>query len=346
MGRLSNRLARLNFALYCLKKSKDSRFIKRVRASEGENDTVTLASFGNKTEGNIIYFINMEESHSGFFAEHNRLLALLYFADKFGMKPVVRFHTGYCYAEKHPVNETENPFEYYFEQPCGISLEAMREYRCVLCSKKENSSFAVALNENPNGYTRSENYIDEMARITSKYIRLNKTMKQHVENEIGKLLGNDSKSTLAVHVRGTDFKQNYNGHPIKVDILEYLQETERIFNRGNYNKIFLATDDTDALNLFREKFGDKLVYYKDVVRSSGNDTVMHSTLKRDNHHYLLGVEVLRDMYTLAACEGLIAGLSQVSYAARIQKKSMGKNYKNLLVIDKGINYHQKENCPD
>ena len=55
--------------------------------------------------------------------------------------------------------------------------------------------------------------------------------------------------------------------------------------------------------------------------------------------------MLRDMYTRAACDGLIAGLSQVSYAARIQKKSVGKEYGDLVILDKGINYHKKNNCP-
>ena len=60
---------------------------------------------------------------------------------------------------------------------------------------------------------------------------------------------------------------------------------------------------------------------------------------------MLGVEVLRDMYSMAECDGLVAGLSQVSYAARIQKKSMGSEYEDLVILNKGINYHQKENCP-
>ena len=51
---------------------------------------------------------------------------------------------------------------------------------------------------------------------------------------------------------------------------------------------FLATDDSEAIDRFRETFGEKLVYYRDVIRSSGDETVMKSREERESHHYLLG----------------------------------------------------------
>lgn len=343
MGRLHNKLEQLKFAIYCFKKGKDSRFIKNVKQMADKNNLVYVESYGDKKNTDVIYFIDMEESHSGFFAEHNRLLAMLYFADKYNMKPVVRFHSGYCYAEKHPVNGTENPFEYYFEQPAGIALEDLWSYRQVFRSRKENSYEVNQLCEDANGYTRSEAYLNEMARMTAKYIRLNTIVKERMDKDIQDLT--TKKRMLGVHVRGTDFKQNFNGHPINVSVDEYLETSVRIFKEGSYECLFLATDDEEAIERFKEQFQDKVCYYQDVVRSKGNDTVMHSVIGRENHHYLLGYEVLRDMYTLAACDGLIAGLSQVSYAARIQKKSTGREYQNLVILNKGINYHKKNNCP-
>ncbi|MFI3202283.1 MAG: hypothetical protein R3Y54_12335, partial [Eubacteriales bacterium] len=42
------------------------------------------------------------------------------------------------------------------------------------------------------------------------------------------------------------------------------------------------------------------------------------------------------MQTLSLCDGLVAGMSQVSIIARITKKSMGDEYRMLDIIDKGI----------
>ena len=343
MRRLQKKMDQLKFALYCFKKGQDLRFVKRVKTLGEEYNFVTVESYGDKEGDSAVYLIDMEEASAGFFAIHNRLLALLYFSDQYGMKAVVRYPASYCYAEDHPINGTDNPFEYFFEQPCGISLKDIEDYKLVIRYKKENSYLVNRLCGDANGYARSEADLNEMAQITAKYIRLRQPLKEELQEQIRKLLG--EMPALAVHVRGTDFKRNYNGHPVRIGAEEYLLEATRIFEGGHYDRIFLATDDLEAVGLFKDKFGDKLVCYEDVVRSKGNDTVMHSAIERENHHYRLGVEVLRDMYTLAGCEGLVAGLSQVSYAAQIQRKSTGKEYRDLTILDKGINYHGKYNCP-
>lgn len=342
MSRWQNKINQLKFAAYCFQKGKDAGFIKRVKALDGESNLVAIEKQPGKEQENIIYYIDMDKLDSGFFAVYNKLLTLLYFADAYGLKPVVRWGKSFCYAQEHPVNGTENPFEYYFQQPAGLSLTDIQRYSCVLKARKENSNPANALNENPNGYSRSESFLNEMARISARYIRLNEVMSRHIAEETAAV---KAKRTLGVHVRGTDFKKNYNGHPVQVAAMEYLKEAARVFQTGGYEQVFLATDDADAVQLFQKQFGNRLFYYEDVTRSSGDDTVMHSQSERENHHYLLGAEVLRDMHALAACEGLIAGLSQVSYAAQIQKKSTGREYQDLFIINKGINYHQKENCP-
>lgn len=43
------------------------------------------------------------------------------------------------------------------------------------------------------------------------------------------------------------------------------------------------------------------------------------------------------MYTLSMCTGLIAGISQVAICAQINKLARGEQYKDLKIIDKGIN---------
>ena len=55
-----------------------------------------------------------------------------------------------------------------------------------------------------------------------------------------------------------------------------------------------------------------------------------------------GYEVLRDMYALAFCDGLVAGLSQVVNCARIVKESSGEEYDTLCIINNGINISGKQ----
>lgn len=334
----------LRFAFACFPHGDDDRYVDSVNKIGIEYNVVSIEKQEGK-DAQIVYHIFMEPSGAGFFADFNKLLAYLYFADQMNLIPVVEFSEESRYAEDHPVNGTTNPFEYYFDQPGDIKLQDIRNYGCVVKSKRENVILANNLNDQKGGYTKTERHLDEMGRIFEKYIRVNSTVR-NLLHEDWKKLGTMEGKILGVHVRGTDFKWNYNGHPIIVSPEEYLKKAEDIYGEGNYNHIFLATDDKSALKLFQDRFGEKLCFYQDATRDDGMESVMNSASSRPNHHYLLGYEVLRDMYTLASCDGLVAGLSQVSYAARICKRSRNEKYDIEMILNKGINYHKRYNCPN
>lgn len=137
-------------------------------------------------------------------------------------------------------------------------------------------------------------------------------------------------------MRGADFKRHYKNHPNMVSTDEYLSAVDTAMNENAFEQIFLATDDLEAIEVFKSKYGDKVVFYNDVIRTDGDETVMKSTSERENHHYKLGLEVLRDMYTLSYCDGIIAGLSNVSIFARIVKLSRGSDFEFMNYLNKGI----------
>lgn len=109
-----------------------------------------------------------------------------------------------------------------------------------------------------------------------------------------------------------------------------------------FQKIFLATDEKSAVERFEKEFPGKVFYFQDVYRGEGNTSIAFSQSDRPNHHYRLGYEVLRDMYALAFCDGLVAGLSQVVNCARIVKESSGEEYDTLCIINNGINISGKQ----
>ena len=109
-----------------------------------------------------------------------------------------------------------------------------------------------------------------------------------------------------------------------------------MMNKVKADFIFLATDDQEMLDQFKAAFGDKLIYYDDVIRSTG--TVMNCFIEkeRENHHYLLGLEIIRDVYTLAACNGFVCGMSYVSFIVQILKRANGQKFTSFYRIFKGI----------
>ena len=86
-----------------------------------------------------------------------------------------------------------------------------------------------------------------------------------------------------------------------------------------------------------EKSGHKnVVLYEDNKRLI-IVSVAFSKSNEENYKYRLGYEVLRDSYTLARCDGLIAGYSQVSVFSRINRASQKKGFSYCQIIDKGVN---------
>lgn len=296
--------------------------------------------FGKLNKGKTIYYISPCIKGGGFFANYRYLLMALIFADRCGYIPVIDFRKNFEYQEKEPVRGTLNPYEYYFNQPSDITVkEVMKSNSVVLYHKMHCEMIELLLNGSLEFYHINEDFINAAAYVQKKYITLQKNTAAYMKSSISDLIG--VKRTLGVHVRGSDFKRNFNGHPIRVETLNYISKVEQIKKAHQFEQIFLATDDMEVIKQFEGKFGDCLVYYNDVIRTDKKISVMRSRVSRKYHHYKLGLEVLRDVYTLAACKGLVAGISQVIMGTRVIKRSLDQEFEVLEILDGGINHNRR-----
>lgn len=184
----------------------------------------------------------------------------------------------------------------------------------------------------------NDNYLKTMGMIVKKYIALNEYSKNYIQKSIKNIFSDDCdfNKILAVHVRGTDFSLHWNNHPNIVQVEDFFIAIDEAIVKGNFDYIFLATDDSKRLELFKKKYGSKLKYFEDVHRSDGEINVSFEKYDRVHNNYFNGLEVLRDIYTMAYCGGLIAGLSQVSICSRIVNRSLDEQFKYEKIIDKGI----------
>lgn len=339
---LLSKYPKLNFIQKCVRHINNKDYVNSVLKMDTDPSIVKLETLGNSNEDKYICLIENYEKFAGFFALYRWVLDGLYFAERFNLTPVINY-TNCLYADKENVNGTNNPFEYYFEKVSDISVEEAYTSHNVIRSKPINLLLAEELNINQGGgYRISDEYVNSMGKIAKRYIKLNSIVNLQIMNDVNKIL--NGKKTIGVHVRGTDFKLKCNNHPVVVEPTEFIGYVKEVMLKHGYEQIFLATDELDTINLFKNIFADKLVYFEDVFRTNGNSVVL-SASERMNHKYLLGLEVLRDMITLANCDGLIAGMSQVSVCARITKASNGEKYDYLKIIDKGI-YNNKKSPSD
>lgn len=302
-----------------------------------DNDIFELnpRHYGILNRDKKIFYIELGDNVCGFFAVYRLLLELLYLADVCGMTPVVKYKKEFLYSENDG-----NPFEYYFRQPSGIGIvQAKNSYNVIKAKRLHNNMVELVFNGSCGVYDAKPLYIMQMAEMQRKYIRLQPRIKEYIDDGINRLIG--GANVLGVHMRGTDFKKNYNIHPRYIEEEQYIEEIKKQLACNKWDKIFLATDDENVLKKCRNVFGNKVVFYKDVFRSKTEKSVAFSNSGRKDHKYMLGAEVLRDAYTLAACNGLIAGVSQVSICARIIRIAEFGDYEHIRILNQGYNKNNR-----
>lgn len=295
-------------------------------------------NYGKENADIPIYYITFgvyNEETCGFWGMVNTTLRNLVFADFFHLTPVVEWQ-GVEYGENFPVHGSSNAWEYYFEPVSQIDYRTVKNsaYVCPalfsdtqISNDKENESANTLIGT-----------IKPLVDVYRKYIRLNKELEKELTVDMQSVF--QGKRTMGCHARGSDGNWGLYGHPIPVLPQEYLDAAYECFIQGEYEQIFLATEDPILLNQFIDKFGDSLVYYKDVLRSSESHTALARAGKTDWYHYRMGYEVVRDAYTLAECDSLVAGTHNVPLAARIIKCAQDKKYKICNIIDHGIGYEK------
>ncbi len=158
------------------------------------------------------------------------------------------------FTGKNHVND--NPWEQFFNQPCGYTFEEVVkkknvkvfECECVDDMPDEKSVYDT---------TKMWNYHHQ---IQEKYMGVKKEILKEVDDIWIKLFG-ESKNILGVLMRGTDYTAiRPEGHSIPPSISQGINDTKNMDKKYNYDFIFLATEDNKIRNKFIVKFGEKLKY--------------------------------------------------------------------------------------
>lgn len=325
----------LDYIQWCVKNIGNKETVRKIIKMKG-GDPLEMRpdNYGDLYPDKTILYIDPSHSYIGFFGTLYYTLAALLLAEKRNLEPVIYYGDEYPYREISPINGTNNPFEYYFCSISNIPVDDVFKSRNVLIYKDIHRFMIEILHGcDYECYRFNEYYIQELGKICKKYLNLNKIVKEYIDSSIVKLL--NGKKTLGVHFRGGDYKKKYQGHPVSATPKEYIYYAKAAMEEMNYEQIFLATDDDSVLNLFKQEFGNIVKFYTGATRTDKDECVMYSKSTRMNNHYQLGLEVLLDSFTLAYCDGIVCGLSQVSNFARILKSSEG-DFSFKKVIDLGI----------
>lgn len=310
---------------------KDDEYIKKIYTLDSSPDYIKLTHKGNENPGKIIFNIGDLDRSVGFCAVIMDTIKKLVYAEDHGLVPNIRYTDNFLYFDDEKNKEISNPFEYYFNK---VQVDGAENSLNVVVADTFHANYAKSKYE-LDAYTR-EHFYNEMlelkcAPVIRKYLQIKQDIVEACEQFI------NGRKVLGVHYRGTDYKVGYDFHPVMATDNQYVQMIDERMSTGNYDAIFLATDDSNMCKLLKEKYGDKVFFYDDVYRSDGDVSVAFSEDDRPYHHYMLGFEIVRDMYSLSLCEGLIAGKSHVSFLANLYKLSRDEKYKTLDILDNGMN---------
>ncbi len=254
----------------------------------------------------------------GFFANFFWILDGISFAERNGLCPVVdmqRHRTRF--NERQPVHGTTNAWEYYFEQPGGITLTEAERGEVQRHDGHLIGEFfwtPTDLADDP----RVHGDLGARGRqLIERYVHVHPEIVATVDAMLPDV---DHMRTLGVHVRGTDMRQPAAaGHPIPPAAHEYVDAALRIASDRSTDRVFLACDESETVDLFRDAFGSSLVV-ADAHRVSTTTATGHGYgwwfgARRPLHRYLLGREVLVDALALSRCAALVCGASNVPLAA-------------------------------
>lgn len=332
---LQNKFIRYWFRCIKFRKTKLSR--NMIPEADNLSHFFYFQSLGGRNIDKVIYNIDLSDGIAGFFAIYRHIISCLYVCERFHFTPYVRVHDS-----RYSCNKEDNVFEYFFQQPAGLSMDDVLNSYTVVDSFSEHYGWlddaAGSQGVLVAGYTVNDKYIKLAASVSRKYVHLLPDIKERMDKELTELLG--SKRTVAIHYRGTDFRIGTYGHPVPLELEDYYPYIDECLQNG-FEQIFLATDESKILEELRIKYPGIVMFYKDVARSDNEMGIHTQTSSRPKNRYLLAYEVLRDMMTMAFCDGLICGNSQVTIAARIQKESSLQKYGYIKILDKGL--YQKNN---
>lgn len=312
---------KLTVLLRTIKNINNTHYIDKVY----DISTLNIHLGNIRQEKGIYYNIEIKNDSSGFFAHIYWVMNGLFVADRLGLIPYVSIK-GSRY--NNPDDPEDNMYEHYYIQSNKIKQGASYINYELSLSNYIWDEFKM------DGYIVSEEYIDAMAEILNKYMPVKSNVLDKIHSET-KTVIKDPSHTLAVHARGTAYSVGFYGHPVQVGLQDYQKYVNEALDNG-FTTIFLATDDNAIRDQFREAYGDRIIMFEDVLRSSNTLDVIDLEDGRENNAFLLGYEVLRDAIAMAYCDGFVAGLSKVSMYTRIQRKANGNDFTYKQIIDKGI----------
>lgn len=244
-----------------------------------------------------------------------------------GYKPFVDMqnsHSIYLAPERFG---QDNAWEYYFKQNVELSVDDIYQ--------KEN----VVI---PSMYIRPQKYADilkgnareQLQELYRRTFTLQDTIKEKAQEEYERLFSKVQGKVMGCVYRGTDYQSiKPANHYIQPELHTFVELCKKYKEQWGCTHVFVATEDDEALDYFKEQFQEGLLYTNQLrYRNTGDKFLAEIHNNRENDEYLRGEEYLIAILMLAECDYLLSARNGALNAALILKDT---DYEDMYLYDVG-----------
>lgn len=285
-------------------------------------------SYGEHNKELQIYIARRANSKAGLFSLVLTALGQIVYAVNRGYVPVVDL-SNYVEGYSGSKQDTSNIWEYYFEQPCKVDLmEAKRSKRVIL----GNGIITANLNYPKDTIAYREKELSYWRGIARKYLIVKKDIFEEAVQLSKELFF--GKKILGVLARGTDYinAKPYN-HPVQPTAKQLMEKIDEMLGDGEYDGIYLATEDSIFYQQFTKKYGEKLISLKTKrYQTQGNENINDIRKADVENGYVLGKDYLITILLLSMCDALIAGNTSGTLGALL----LNEEYEYKYIFDLGV----------
>lgn len=303
-----------------------------------------IKSYGIAHPDKTIYVIRSIADRSPFYIGpvHNLLANYFYvlshiqYARTKGWIPVVdQLNYPVYNSQSTPIYGTKNPWEYFWLQPGGVSLEEAYQSKHVVLSQRSwfwkwDMAYDI------------EKYSDksciEFYHNLSEAAPLNALTRDYINRAREKIFPM-GKRILGVNVRigGHDKRAVIHGagHPIQPQIDTLISVVMQCKKSWNIDTIFLACDADYTVQAFRAIFHDSLIVLPRMRSQIGSEYGLDRDKKMfcSEHLFQTTLDYLTEMELLSACNALVGSITSGLRYALVRN---GNSFEHVKLLDCGL----------
>ena len=282
-------------------------------------------TFGYKNADKTYYIIRRESS-GGIFSILNTTLGHINYAISHQYIPVVDITN---LTSNWVGDDKGNAWEFFFEQPGQTVLDEVYHSKHVILS---NMGYKDPSPEYYMDCLRDDGKIQFWHNLYKKYIHFTPQVNQYILTKEREILGN-KKNVLGVLCRGTDYTgKRPGGHPVQPELEEVEEKVKETAEKFQCDALFLATEDVDILNFFKNMILDIPLIYIETERVQNIGDKWLSEMVNVQQKFQMNMDYIAAIHILTKCSCFLAGRTSGSVAVYYMKEGV---YDYVYFWDKG-----------